>query len=108
MSQQPINYNEQTAYLQGTNEAQKTADNLVKALAPYLEERDKTKPLHILDVGCSDGTFTFLNPSSLTESRLVAYAVFASRYRKAHFGAFSPAYGYHNARGRASVQVMEF
>lgn len=96
MSQQPINYNELTEYLKGTNEAQETADNLVKTLAPYLKERDKTKLLRILDVGCSDGTFTFLYARQLRklaprihltaiEPEIPAYKKFVQRVKDENY-----------------------
>lgn len=54
-----------------------------------------------------DGTVTFLDPQSLTESTLVAYALFYSNYRQARFNALDSRVVYGYARGRAAVQVLE-
>lgn len=53
------------------------------------------------------GTVTFIDPSELTESTLVASSVFHSYSRRAGFDAGSPYVVNANARGRASVQVLE-
>jgi len=53
------------------------------------------------------GTVTFVDPSELTESTLVAYAFFFSFNRRALFFAAGPFDGRDTARGRASVQVLE-
>lgn len=54
------------------------------------------------------GTVTILDPDSLTESTLVACASFNSHDRRADFDAYDPEGEVAGARGRASVQVMEF
>lgn len=55
-----------------------------------------------------DGTITFVNPDSLTKSAFVACAFFGSRDRRAIFGYYDPGDENVYARGRASVQVLEF
>ncbi len=53
------------------------------------------------------GTVTLLDPESLTDSTLVACAVFDSDDRRARFNAFDSRYENAYARGRAAVQVLE-
>jgi|GEM_PF-2467709 len=53
------------------------------------------------------GTVTFIDPSELTESTLVAYSVFYSDFRRAFFYANLPDVEHVRARGRASMQVLE-
>lgn len=63
----------------------------------------------IVDNGESGyGTVTILDSDSLTESSFVAYAGFDSVYRRVSFACHNPVDGNGYARGRASVQVMEF
>lgn len=54
------NYPEFRAYLEGSNESEETAKNLMQSLTPILKEFDKKTEFSMLDVGCSDGTFSFL------------------------------------------------
>ena len=55
-----------------------------------------------------DGTATILDPDTLTESALVASSGFDSSFRQVGFLAYTPEPdAVENARGRASVQVLE-
>ena len=54
-----------------------------------------------------DGTVTILDPDTLTKSALVAFSFFYSPDRRVDFFANFPEYVLGNARGRASVQVLE-
>lgn len=53
------------------------------------------------------GTITFIEPSKLTKSTIVACSYFDSGTRRAHFHANDPHDELGFARGRASVQVLE-
>lgn len=79
---------------------------LQKSLAEAQRTGDNSKIVDNWKDG--NGTATIIDPNSLAKSRLVAYAGFASNLRQADFRAFDPGVGGDYARGRASVQVLEF
>lgn len=63
----PKNLPELEAYLQGSNETQTTVKHLINAITPLLKNRNKNGKFSMLDVGCSDGTFTLSLLKELTK-----------------------------------------
>ncbi|MBI5152156.1 hypothetical protein HZA39_01360 [Candidatus Peregrinibacteria bacterium] len=85
-------------------------DEMAALMQQSLKEAEETKDNNkIVDNWeTGDGTITFIDPDSLTESTLVAYAYFHSDYRRVYFYADGPGVGRDYTRGRPSVQVLKF
>jgi hypothetical protein len=77
-------------------------------LQKSLREAHVDAGLIVDDWKSGKGTLTILNPESLAESTLVAYATFAAYRSRPYFFADTPDVMNNRIRGRASVTVMEF